>query len=403
MKKTLLAVAFSISSFIGFAQCPEILASMINACGTSEGNNEFVVFTTAEALPASSYKFYYGQTIPPTQSSLAGTDAGAKIGVGSISATNTPVIEITDTITIIPANSRVIFVSTAIDNNYNVNGLYDGVNPVYVVYIKTNVNGGINSNWSNTGNLSNSATATRYLQIAIPGSTTGCDKNTAECKSYIASGNWPILSGVGGDGNFITWNGATAIYTNSGCNSIVAPVTLTQFNANNTKDGNVISWQTSQEINSNMFVVEKSFDSKQFSAIANVSAAGNSNIARNYRFTDKNVAFKTTYYRLKSVDIDGSFSYSAIAKVSPSKNNLSIANVYPVPANKTIHLEWNNKTMGASTVMLMDINGRTIATKSLQNIVGLNRTSFDLNGLPSGQYVLKIITANEVVNTMFTK
>ena len=403
MKKILLALTFSASSLIGFAQCPEIFASMINACGASEGNNEFVVFTTASALPAASYKFYYGTSTPPTQASLAGSDAGARTGTGTITATNTTLVEITDSTTIIPANSRVIFISTMLDNNYDVSGLYDGTNPLYVVYIKTNVNGGVNSNWSNTGNLSNSATTIRYLQIAIPGSTTGCDKTNAVSKSYIAAGNWPILSGVGGDGNFITWNGLTAIYTNSGCNSVIAPVTLTQFNANNTKEGNVITWQTSQEINSRQFVVEKSFDSKLFVPIATIAAAGNSLSPLNYRTTDKNVAYKTTYYRLKSVDIDGSFTYSAIAKVNPSKNNISMVNVYPVPANKTINIEWNNKTIGASTIVLMDINGRTITSALVQNVIGLNKTRFDLSGLQSGQYIVKIITADEVVNTMFTK
>ena len=91
----------------------------------------------------------------------------------------------------------------------------------------------------------------------------------------------------------------------------VAPVTLTSFSARHKGNGVSIDWSTSQELNNNYFQVERSADgSTNWSVIATVNGAGNSQVVTNYNAFDASPLSGVNYYRLKQVDNDGKYTYS---------------------------------------------------------------------------------------------
>ena len=152
-----------------FCQCPIINNAMVNSCGATEGNNEFVIFTTTTTDFAGGYQVNYGSGNPPSVSStgiMPGSNASVKSGSGSIMASGGCTIhEIISPGTTIPAGSRVIFIPAAFDQQYDVSAICNGTD-IYVVYINTSQSP---AKWASNGTLANSPTGSRYLQVQYNG------------------------------------------------------------------------------------------------------------------------------------------------------------------------------------------------------------------------------------------
>lgn len=84
------------------------------------------------------------------------------------------------------------------------------------------------------------------------------------------------------------------------------PVQVTYFQTEATENQKVnIRWETAQEINSNVFILERSRNAVDYKTIAKVEAAGESTTTKRYSFTDETAIFGTNYYRLSQIDKDG--------------------------------------------------------------------------------------------------
>jgi hypothetical protein len=113
-------------------------------------------------------------------------------------------------------------------------------------------------------------------------------------------------------GDFIYSSIVNLVFTN-------LPVTLTRFTGSVGKNYTaVLQWETAREQNSAMFVIERSTDGQQYTAIDRVPAAGNSALPSSYQYTDKAppvTANGRALYRLKQVDLDGKTAYSGVVTV----------------------------------------------------------------------------------------
>jgi hypothetical protein len=99
------------------------------------------------------------------------------------------------------------------------------------------------------------------------------------------------------------------------------------------ENGNtVIKWSTATEQNSDHFTVEKSLDGTNFSTVATLPAAGNSNTMKNYSAVDYDSYSGTSYYRVKETDFNGDFMYSSNIITTGCSSDISIG-VYPNPSN----------------------------------------------------------------------
>jgi hypothetical protein len=168
------------------------------------------------------------------------------------------------------------------------------------------------------------------------------------------------------------------------------PVILTDFSAQRDKSNNVdIVWKTQQEINSSRFEIEISYDNVVFEKIATISAAGNSNLVKSYSYTDiSNNSTKSCLYRIKMIDIDGSFTYSAIKSIKASTEPNADFSIYPNPAyaNSKITIGQLN---GPAVVKFFDLSGRVVKSVSLQNT-----NSTEINDLHKGTYLVQITDKN---------
>jgi hypothetical protein len=169
------------------------------------------------------------------------------------------------------------------------------------------------------------------------------------------------------------------------------PITLVSFQATVMNDDVNVTWKTSLEDNIRHFEVERSANGVDFTKIGSVQAG-----PKNYLFIDKEPLVGNNYYRLKSLDKDGSYSHSAVAMVNVS-NNAVISTVYPNPGKGNITLRLQGLIGGDVQVQVLDQMGRQLLSKELE----VQRTTeirvpLELGRLNKGSYVLRIMVADKV-------
>lgn len=172
------------------------------------------------------------------------------------------------------------------------------------------------------------------------------------------------------------------------------PVSLTGFTGSTADGDNKLTWTTASEQGSSHFQVERSTDASHFEAIGRVSAAGTSSSIRNYSYLDNYAANRATYYyRLKQVDLDGSFTYSPIIVVRQNASTKVV--VYPNPAiTSTLQVALPKLASGRGTIRVMNTNGQEVLSKSYINSGYAIVIPLDVSILKAGRYLLQIIQSD---------
>lgn len=163
------------------------------------------------------------------------------------------------------------------------------------------------------------------------------------------------------------------------------PVKLASFDvAPGENNSALLAWSTTEEVNSEVFQIERSFDAQTWSKIGEVKSKGNSVNLERYRYSDNEWTLGLHYYRLKMVDRDGSYEYSPVKSL---RNDFSSAKVtlYPNPVTTELTVKAGERSI-IRKVDLHDLNGKLTATRSSTGTV----LSMNVSALPAGIYLLKI-------------
>lgn len=198
-------------------------------------------------------------------------------------------------------------------------------------------------------------------------------------------------------------NRTNPVFNPASTGEVPLPVQISMFDAALIKKGNVkLTWETASESNSFMFEVErKSFtinNSSIWEKIGSVAAAGNSNTTKNYSFIDSKAVGSTKfYYRIKLLDIDGSFDYSNEIELDATPNQFVLYQNYPNPFNPSTKIDFSIPT--AAKVNLRVYNQLGEMVKELINEFlepGTYQTIFDASGYASGLYIYKLQVDEQV-------
>lgn len=168
------------------------------------------------------------------------------------------------------------------------------------------------------------------------------------------------------------------------------PLTLISVNGK-WKDADVVlSWETENEINTQLFEIEKSIDGSLFTAIGFKNAAGNFSNRSFYNFTDVEFKGGVTYYRLKMIDIDGKFKYSAIVVMRKVKSNE--VRIWPNPFTTEMNIAYQAETNSTIHLKVTDVLGRVMLLQKLPVNKGSNQLKVSLlEGLTNTTYIVEII------------
>ena len=159
------------------------------------------------------------------------------------------------------------------------------------------------------------------------------------------------------------------------------PVRLLNFTATLIDGANQVklNWNTSSEINFSKFVIERSINGTDFTAIGEVNSKGDNSSYMKEDVINQGI----TYYRLRLVDTDSRFTYSQIRQVELRKS--TSLNVYPNPTTNLISVEHKIATTGA-TIQILGFNGSRISVTNVKE--GAIKTSINVSRLTAGKYIV---------------
>jgi len=200
--------------------------------------------------------------------------------------------------------------------------------------------------------------------------------------------NGTTINVTGNSYTFTSLNpGEYHVYTKT---AVVLPVTIVSFTGEHEGNGNVLTWQVANELNLSFYQLEKSLDGQNFSFVADIKAKRE----KNYSYTDVavNNSSPVEYYRLKSVDMDGKFSYSTIIKIETKINSWTVK-ATPNPVSDKIYLKIQSPVQGNATIIITDISGRQLHKENISVSAGDN--SYDINksaNFSNGTYFISIFS-----------
>jgi len=177
------------------------------------------------------------------------------------------------------------------------------------------------------------------------------------------------------------------------------PVELVSFTGYAENNRIFLDWSTATETNNYGFEIERKSDYEDFTSIGFEPGYGNSSSPKEYSFVDSNPPSGTILYRLKQIDVDGTFEYSPTIEVENNYSfTYSLSQNYPNPFNPTTVLEYTVPESSADKKLVLKVyNSLGKEAALLVNKVetpGSHKISFDASNLPSGIYFFVLQTEN---------
>ena len=140
---------------------------------------------------------------------------------------------------------------------------------------------------------------------------------------------------------------------------VVAPVDLLSFTGRTDNRQNLLEWATASEDAFSHYEVERrsADDAGNWEVVGEVAGTGSLSVAQRYSFVDATPP-NSAYYRLRMVDLDGTFAYSDVIHLVQADAAYQL-DVYPNPNDGrfTVRLPATDESL---LLTLHDANGRII-------------------------------------------
>ena len=187
----------------------------------------------------------------------------------------------------------------------------------------------------------------------------------------------------------ITVNTTTTNLTFDGglLNAVTLPVFIEAFTAVPAGQNVQLKWNVSAEQLVASYLVEYSTDASNWTALGSVPATG----ASQYSYLHLSPVKGANFYRIRAVDLDGSYRFTPVRSVYLQKGNNLL--VYPNPTdNGLIYVRMPELIVGKSvTVTVFALNGQQVTRVYLA--AATQTEQLKLSGLAKGQYILQVNAA----------
>ena len=210
----------------------------------------------------------------------------------------------------------------------------------------------------------------------------------------------PIAGATAVGGNLYRFSAVSALVNNRrftlatiNFNTTPLPIELLSFDAQVQHDRTIlVAWSTATEQNNAYFVVERSADAEAWHAVEQVPGAGNSSTRIDYSSIDPHPLDQVSYYRLKQVDDDGTYTHSNTVAVNmgPTPSRLLL---YPNPAQDVVDMVFAS-TADQREVRLYNGLGELVAAPTYPTNGGAR---MEVGTLPEGGYVVVVVTDRAVL------
>ncbi len=166
----------------------------------------------------------------------------------------------------------------------------------------------------------------------------------------------------------------------------VVPLTWGYFDAIKMQDYVALNWSSLSEENCAYYVIERSEDGRNFEHVDELIAEGNSIDESQYEYQDFTSLEMDLYYRIISVDWDGTKNFSRIAVVHANAVDGLNAHVFPNPASEFISIQMSGLVKHDVNISLFDMQGRELRRTVIK--AGSTINYLETNTLYDGQYIL---------------
>jgi len=175
--------------------------------------------------------------------------------------------------------------------------------------------------------------------------------------------------------------------------AVKLPISLTEFKALPKNNQVHLNWTTHTEVNSSHFEVQHSTTNRDWQTLWRIDAAGNSLQLLDYEHIHHSPVIGDNYYRLKMIDLDGSYEYSdtEVVRFKRSDNRLTI---YPNPTNGEFTVALGVEARHPVQLSVIDATGRMIYTEETI-LNGTQNAIIDLSHVAKGTYLVTVKTDKE--------
>jgi fibronectin-binding autotransporter adhesin len=175
---------------------------------------------------------------------------------------------------------------------------------------------------------------------------------------------------------------------------IPLPIILLNFNASKNKEGSLLSWATSFEIDSKYFIIERSCDGYNWDVVGTVPTQQGLG-KKNYQMLDIQPCQGINYYKLVEVSTYGEHKDYGVVLLEYEQENVAFE-LYPNPNNGHFSIKLYGDYLQYE-LTIIDVLGKEICKLLLLNGVNL----FEYNHLASGVYFAKLKINREWVVRRF--
>lgn len=184
------------------------------------------------------------------------------------------------------------------------------------------------------------------------------------------------------------------------------PIELIDISAQGINDHISVKWNVASESNFSHYELERSEDANNFYHINSIPSQGNTQSEMSYDYMDEDLRFFTNYfYRLKSVDLNGSYEYSPIVSASIENRSLDISldnvGVYPNPSISDFKIAIKAKEDFNLELKVINSLGKMISRKDLSIVKGSTVIILEAQDWAAGIYFIEF--TNLDTKSKFTK
>ena len=174
-----------------------------------------------------------------------------------------------------------------------------------------------------------------------------------------------------------------------GGTSAALPLELASFTGKTLASSNMLFWETLNEKNVQDHIVERSADGIIWTEIGRKHGQTDSQSPLWYELEDR-APLQKAYYRLRSVDFDGSENLSGSILLTRKNGQFGITAAFPSPAKDKLTVQFSTLREGTVTIRLHDITGRLVLTQEFSAENGLNEMPLSVSELQPGVYLLDV-------------
>lgn len=245
--------------------------------------------------------------------------------------------------------------------------------------------------------------ATAGSGVTVPADITIFHNNDF-CASEVNGNAVPVASTAvnwGADYVYIAHVPSFSSFYFATSTALALPIHIESFTGTAEATGNLLTWKASCT-DAVDFTLERSSNGIDFTPIGKVAAA-QSDCAHPFNFTDKGYGPGKNYYRLL-MNEKGSITYSKVILINHHTNGSLSIKVLPNPVTgPQAQLQISSGIRATVDVLITDMAGRTVVSRKLSAMPGVQTMHVPIGDLPAGVYTARCYDGRQWQFTRFVK